>query len=155
MLSVNGYKWMLVADRRRLLYVDSALRQRCWPNVIGGAAITDWRDHENLHHGVPEFSTKAEKYEGGMLAFGPLYGMGASIEMMLEMGPERIEQRVMELARMTTAALRAAGGGVVHCESPIVTARFERSAEDLVASPGAAHCGRRAAWEFARVAAVL
>jgi len=106
--------------------------------VIGWRSHRGWRQHENLHHGAPEFSAKAEKYEGGMLAFDPLYAMGASIEMMLETGPAKIEERVMQLAAMTRDVLRRAGGKLAadrdaHYESPVVTARFEgKDARQLV-----------------------
>jgi cysteine desulfurase/selenocysteine lyase len=130
MLSVNGYKWMLAPTGAGFLYVDTALRDRLRPNVIGWRSHHGWRDHENLHHGTPELVSTAEKYEGGMLAFGPLYAMEASIEMMLEIGPCVIEQRVMELTAMTRDVLRRAGGALSadrdpHYDSPVVTARFE------------------------------
>jgi selenocysteine lyase/cysteine desulfurase len=130
MLSVNGYKWMLAPTGAGFLYVDPAVRAWLRPNVIGWRSHHGWRRHENLHHGAPEFSSKSEKYEGGMLAFDPIYGMGASVEMMLKIGPKRIEQRVMQLAAMTRDVMRRAGGRLgadrdAHYESPIVTARFE------------------------------
>jgi selenocysteine lyase/cysteine desulfurase len=46
-----------------------------------------------LIHGAPQFSDTAGKYEGGMPNFPSLYAMGASIEMILEIGPEEIEAR--------------------------------------------------------------
>ena len=69
-----------------------------------------------------------------MLAFAPLYALGASVEMMLAIGPERIERRVMDLAGRAAEALRESGGEVLHCESPIVTARFDRDASKLAAA---------------------
>jgi cysteine desulfurase/selenocysteine lyase len=137
MLSVNGYKWMLAPTGAGFMYIDPVLRGRLRPNVIGWRSHHAWRDHENLHHGAPEFGTKAEKYEGGMLAFGPLYGMAASIEMMLEIGPGAIEERVMQLTAITQDILRRAGGRLAgdrapHYDGPVVTARFEgRDARDL------------------------
>jgi len=130
MLSVNGYKWMLAPAGAGFMYIDPAVRAWLQPNVIGWRSHHTWRDHENLHHGVPEFGTKAEKYESGMLAFGPLYGMSASIEMMLDIGPPAIEQRVMHLAAMTRDVLRRAGGSLAadrdpHYDTPVVTARFD------------------------------
>lgn len=130
MFSVDGYKWMLAPTGAGFLYLDPALREHLRPNVIGWRSHRGWREHENLHHGAPEFGTKAEKYEGGMLAFGPIYGMGASVEMMLEIGPPVIEQRVMHLAALTRDVLRRAGGSLAadrdaHYDSPVVTARFE------------------------------
>jgi selenocysteine lyase/cysteine desulfurase len=137
MLSVNGYKWLLAPTGAGFMYIDPKLRDELRPNVIGWRSHYGWRDHENLHHGTPEFGLKAEKYEGGMLAFGPIYAMGASVDMMLEIGPCAIEERVMQLARTVREVLRRAGGSLPgdrlpHYDSPIVTARFEgKDARDL------------------------
>jgi cysteine desulfurase/selenocysteine lyase len=133
MLAVHGYKWLLAPNGAGFCYVSPELRERLEPNVIGWRSHKDWRRPEQLHHGEPVFSSSAEKYEGGMLAFAPIYAMGASVEMMLQIGPARIEQRVMDLACQTAEALRQSGGKVVHCESPIVTAQFERDASELAA----------------------
>lgn len=129
-LSVDGYKWLLAPTGGGFLYVDKDLRERLRPTVVGWRSHRGWREHENLHHGAPEFSNQAEKYEGGMLSFGPIYGMAASVEMMLDIGPGAIEQRVLQLAASTREALRSAGGDLPadrmpHYDSPIVTARFE------------------------------
>lgn len=129
MLSVNGYKWLLAPTGAGFMYIDPEVRQWLKPNVIGWRSHRGWREHENLHHGAPEFNSKAEKYEGGMLAFDPVYAMGASVEMMLEIGPRVIEERVMQLAAKTRDILRRAGGSLLadrlsHYDSPIATARF-------------------------------
>jgi cysteine desulfurase/selenocysteine lyase len=130
MLSVNAYKWMISPTGAGFMYVDPKLRASLPPSVIGWRSDQGWRDHENLHHGAPQFAEGADKYEGGMLAFGPIYAMAASVEMMLEIGPRVIEERVMELALETRDVLRNAGGHLLadrdwHYDSPIVTARFE------------------------------
>jgi selenocysteine lyase/cysteine desulfurase len=72
----------------------------------------------------------AEKYEGGMLAFPVIYAMGASLEMMLEIGPDTIEHRVMELAEKARAMLGELGARLLydekpHYDSPVIAARFE------------------------------
>lgn len=138
MLSVDGYKWLLSPTGAGFVYIDPAVRAWLRPNVIGWRSHRGWRHYENLHHGAPEFAAKAEKYEGGMLAFDPIYAMGASVDMMLETGPPAIEERVMGLAALTRDVLRRAGANLpadrdAHYESPIVTARFEgKDARQLV-----------------------
>jgi len=125
MLAVHGYKWMLAPTGAGFTYVDPELRQRLNPTVIGWRSDRAWRDVDALHHGRPRFEDAAEKYEGGNLSHGLLYGLEASVEMMLELGPERIEARVLELAALLREVLRKAGGEVAYADTPIVAARFE------------------------------
>jgi cysteine desulfurase/selenocysteine lyase len=74
----------------------------------------------------------AEKYEGGSVAVPLLYAMEASIDLMLEIGPDAIEQRVLDLAGQTRAILRQLGAEVDCGASQIVTAKFEnRDASEL------------------------
>ena len=61
---------------------------------------------DNLHHGAPEFSTAAEKYEGGMLVFPSLYGMQGSVELLEQLGIGAIESRVLELTELLRANSR-------------------------------------------------
>ena len=120
MLAVHGYKWLLCPNGAGFMYVRPALRERLPPNIVGWRSHFDWRSVDNLHHGVPEPTSRAEKYEGGMLPFALIYAMQASIEMMLEIGPDAIERRVLELAHQTREILRENGEssekrGVQHC----------------------------------------
>jgi selenocysteine lyase/cysteine desulfurase len=129
LFAVDAYKWLLSPNGAGFMYVSPELRERLAPAVIGWRSHSGWRNHENLHHGAPQFASEAEKYEGGMLPFALLYAMDAVVEMMQAMGPERIERRVMELAAKTQDVLRAAGAVLPadsspYYDSPIVTARF-------------------------------
>ena len=130
MYAVHAYKWLLSPNGAGFMYVQPSLRERLQPNVIGWRSHRDWRSVDNLHHGAPEFASEAEKYEGGMLTFAVLYGMQASLEMILEIGPEAIEGRDLELAECARASLRRLGARLPGDESPyfnspIVAARFE------------------------------
>jgi len=129
LFAVDAYKWLLSPNGASFMYVSPELRERLAPAVIGWRSDRNWRNHENLTHGPLEFPAGAEKYEGGMLAFTMLYAMDAVIGMILDIGPERIERRVMELAGQTRDVLRAAGAALPadrlpHYDSQVVTARF-------------------------------
>jgi cysteine desulfurase / selenocysteine lyase len=129
-LAVHGYKWLLAPNGAGFMYVSPEVRGWLEPGVIGWRSHRGWRDHDNLHHGTPEFKSEAEKYEGGMLTFAVLYGMAASLEMFLEIGPGVIERRVAELAEQVRCVLRKAGAALLadqcpHYDSPIIAARFE------------------------------
>jgi selenocysteine lyase/cysteine desulfurase len=129
MLAVHGYKWMLAPTGAGFLYVDPAMRQWLEPNVVGWRSHRDWRRVDSLHHGAPDFVDTAEKYEGGSLVFPCVYALGAAVRMLLEVGPEAIERRVLELAEGVRRIVGELGGELVagdspHFRSPIVAARF-------------------------------
>jgi selenocysteine lyase/cysteine desulfurase len=105
--------------------VAPALRQRLEPLAIGWRSHHDWRRVDWLHEGAPELMDGAEKYEAGMLSSLSLYALAASLELMFELGPERIEERVLGLAREVRARIRALGGEPLpYDNTAIVAARF-------------------------------
>jgi cysteine desulfurase/selenocysteine lyase len=132
MLAVNAYKWMCSPNGAGFMYVSPSLRERLEPAVIGWRSDAGWRSVATLNHGAPAFVESAEKYEGGMLPFGPLYGMAESISLMLELGPAQIEARVLDLVAQAREMLQAAGAEIAHANSPILAAQFaKRPAEAL------------------------
>ena len=125
MFAVHAYKWLLSPNGAGFVYVRPELREKLAPNVVGWRSDRGWRAVDQLNHGAPQFSEAAEKYEGGMLNFSALYAMGASVGMMLDIGPAVIEQRVMELASIARGMLKQAGAQILHENSPIIAARFD------------------------------
>jgi cysteine desulfurase / selenocysteine lyase len=135
MLAVHAYKWLISPNGAGFMYVSPEFRERLKPNVVGWRSHKDWRRVDSLHHGAPEFVAGAEKYEGGMLNFPSLYAMGASLDLIHHLGPDRIEARVLDLAERCSAALQSCGAEVEHGSTPIITARFlDRDASALAHS---------------------
>jgi selenocysteine lyase/cysteine desulfurase len=126
-LAVHGYKWLMSPTGAGFLYVSPEFRKKLPPNVIGWRSHHDWRNVDRLHSGTPEFKDAAEKYEGGGLPFHLLYAMEASVDWMLEIGPEAIERRVLELANSTRRMLRGLGAQMEDTGSQIVMAGFPGS----------------------------
>ena len=124
MLAVHGYKWLLCPNGCGFAYVRPDVREWLPANVIGWRSHHDWRNVNNLHHGRPQPSSRAEKYEGGMLAMPLIYALDASVGLQLELGPANIEQRVMDLTARLRQILLAAGAAVPDYGSQIVTACF-------------------------------
>ncbi len=131
--AVNAYKWMCSPNGAGFMYVSPELRKRLEPAVIGWRSDANWRSVATLNHGAPNLLESAEKYEGGMLSFAPLYGMGETISLMLELGPATIEARVLDLAQQARQILESAGADISHENTAILAAHFpNRSAEQLV-----------------------
>jgi cysteine desulfurase / selenocysteine lyase len=122
--AVHGYKWLISPPGSAFMAIAEPLRRVLRPIMVGWRSHKTWRDVDNLHHGVPEFKESAEKYEGGGLPFALLYALEQSVEMMLEIGPKLIEQRVLELTESAKARLRELGAEVADTGSQIVAAKF-------------------------------
>jgi selenocysteine lyase/cysteine desulfurase len=132
-LALQGYKWLISPPGAGFMYVSRRMRKRLVPNIVGWRSHKDWRTVDRLHYGTPEFKDAAEKYEGGGLAFPLIYAMEASVNWILEIGPEAIEQRVLGLAGLLRQKLCAMGAEVAPPGSQIVTAKFPgEDAERLV-----------------------
>ncbi len=122
MLAVNCYKWMLAPNGIAFAAVHPRLRPRLKPLAIGWRSHRGWRNVNNLWHGAPELKDSAEKYEGGMLPSALLYGLEASVDLMLELTPQAIEARVLGLAAQARALFP---GALPYADSPIVAAPVE------------------------------
>ncbi|MDZ4802735.1 MAG: aminotransferase class V-fold PLP-dependent enzyme [Bryobacteraceae bacterium] len=124
MLSVNAYKWMNSPNGAGFAYVAPALRAALHPSVVGWRSDQGWRRVDHLHHGEPVFVEAAERFEGGMLDFPSLYGFEASVDLVLELGADRVEARVLDLAAQCCSLLEEFGGNIAHQDSAIVAAEF-------------------------------
>ena len=135
-LAVHGYKWLGSPTGAGFMYVSPEFRGKLPPSVVGWRSHFDWRNVDRLHHGIPEFSDSAEKYEGGGLPFHLLYAMGACIDWQLAIGLEQIEERVFALARLTRKTLEDLTAIVPENGSHIVCARFPGHDKTTRASHG-------------------
>jgi cysteine desulfurase / selenocysteine lyase len=124
MLCVDAYKWLMSPNGAGFVYIDPELRSYLQPSVVGWRSDTGWREVNNLNHNDPIFPDSAQKYEGGMICFPSLYALSAVVSLLLEIGPQVIEARVLELASKTRVMLKDLGAEVNTDDSQIVTARF-------------------------------
>jgi cysteine desulfurase/selenocysteine lyase len=131
--AAHAYKWLISPPGSAFMAVLEPVRSTLRSIKVGWRSHKTWRNVDNLHHGAPEFSDSAEKYEGGGLPFALLYALEQSIGMMLEIGPDLIEQRVMELAASARYRLRELGAEVAENGSQIVAAKFPRRDPSLLA----------------------
>ncbi len=134
--AVHAYKWILAPNGTGFMYVAPQVREWLQPTLVGWRSDRNWRNLDQLEAAAPKFAPAAERYEGGMLAHSLIYGLGASVEMMLEIGPAAIEQRVMELAGLTRRMLESHGGEFLegeHYRSPILAPKFPGRDASLLA----------------------
>ena len=130
-IGVDAYKWLCAPNGAGFGYFSPKVREWLMPAVVGWRSHKGWRSVEALHAGAPEFEDKAERYEGGMIPFPSLYALRECVKTVLEIGPEVVEKRVLELTENCRQGLVSLGaellsGGGKDFNSPILAARFSQ-----------------------------
>lgn len=105
-LSADSHKWMLGMPGIGFLYVSRAVVDRVRPVLVGWHSTTDaW----NFDRAFFELRGDAGKLEEGSPSYTGIYGMGAAIDLLLEVSVERVAARVEQLLDLADAGLRALG----------------------------------------------
>jgi cysteine desulfurase/selenocysteine lyase len=127
-LCSTGHKWMLSGYGSGFVYLSRELQANSHPRSIGWLSVQDPYGGKNDEvHLRRDVSARAEL---GCPHFAGIFALGASIELMQSIGMKNIETRALELNRLLTDRLQAAGWRVL---SPLNDEQF-RSAETLVAT---------------------
>lgn len=93
-LSADGHKWLLGPEGIGIFYCRKELARRLNPPLIG------WKSVENeLNFDHPDFrlKTNALRFEEGSMNLMGIFGLGAAIDLLLEIGIEKIHTRVLDL----------------------------------------------------------
>ncbi len=114
-LSADGHKWMLGPEGVGLFYCRHELLGLLQPSSVGWLSVTDptnWGEY-NL-----EFHDDARRFDGGSYNLAGIWGLGASLEWLLELGVDAIWERVRMLTDRLVDGVRAKGYRVVSSRNP-------------------------------------
>ena len=109
-LAVGGHKWLLALEGCGCLFVSRRVADRIASVLHGWKSVTD-ADTYLPYHFNPR--PDAAKFEPGSPSVLSTYALGAAIDLLLEVGPDRIEDHLLELTDRLGAGLRARGAQVV------------------------------------------
>jgi cysteine desulfurase / selenocysteine lyase len=130
-LCSTGHKWMLAGFGTGFVYLSRELLGETRPRAVSWMSVEDPFAMRNDRFTVrPDAAARAEV---GCPHFAGIFALGAAVDYHLELGPERVERRALELNRVLTERLTEAGWRIL---SPLGD-EGARSAETLVA------CGER------------
>lgn len=101
-----GHKWLLGAQGAAILYVRRGLLDRLHPVGVGWNSVVNPRDFSTI-----DFTLKphAGRWESGTLNVAGITALGASLELLLEIGIPAVEQRLFALTEHLCDRARAAG----------------------------------------------
>jgi selenocysteine lyase/cysteine desulfurase len=125
-LSATGHKWMLAGYGSGFVYLSRELLERSKPRAIGWLSVEDpYSDRNNEVHLRGDAAARAEL---GCPHFAGMFALGASAEMITNLGIKNIEARALGLNRFLTDRLQESAWKVL---SPLSDEGM-RSAETLV-----------------------
>jgi selenocysteine lyase/cysteine desulfurase len=109
-LSADGHKWLLGPEGAGLFYCRHELLGLLRPSSVGWLSVKQHQDYASYRL---EFRDDARRFDGGSYNVTGIWGLGASIDWFLELGVDRIWQRVKLLTDRLVEGVRAKGYRVV------------------------------------------
>jgi selenocysteine lyase/cysteine desulfurase len=127
-LAADGHKWLVGPEGAGILYMRRALVERLHPVGVGWNSVVGSRDFSRI-----DFKLKPHtgRWESGSLNVAGIIGLGASVELLLGIGVDRMTARLLEL---TDQLCDEAGRG----GWPVFSSRLpaEKSAIVSLVAPG-------------------
>lgn len=103
-LAADAHKWLLGPEGIGIFYARRDLIPKLKPPLIGWNSVEDPLDFDRIHF---ELRKDAGRFEEGSPATFMIYALGAAIDLLLEVGVERIRERVHELTEHLIHGLQA------------------------------------------------
>lgn len=129
--AADAHKYLIGPEGIALLYVSDRVIDRIQPTVLGWTSV---KNYEQFSHRAIDYKLDyregAERFECGTLNTAGVYGLGAAIDLFLEVGPEKIEEYLLGLSdylaeRLTSKGYEVVGSRNAGEKSAIVTCRHE------------------------------
>jgi selenocysteine lyase/cysteine desulfurase len=109
-MAVGGHKWLLAPEGCGCLFVSHRVVDRLSSVLQGWKSVTD-ADTYLPYHFTPR--PDAGKFEPGSPSVLSTYALGAAIDVLHEVGPARIEGRLLALTDRLAAGVRRRGADLV------------------------------------------
>jgi cysteine desulfurase / selenocysteine lyase len=105
-LAADGHKWLLGPEGCGILYVRKERQDSIFPREFGWTTVAAYNDYSSRDMALRE---DAGRYECGTLNTIGCYGLLASMELLLDIGPGRIGDVVQSLADQLAEGARRKG----------------------------------------------
>jgi cysteine desulfurase/selenocysteine lyase len=113
--AADAHKFLLGPEGAALLYLGPRAFDRVRPTIVGWTSVRDPYNFADLEQ---EYAAGARRFEPGALNVNGVLGLGASIEMFLQVGVEKIETYLLGLTDYLCARLQERGYQIVSSRRP-------------------------------------
>ncbi len=114
-LSADGHKWLLSPEGIGGFYISRDVMEMVEPVILGWHSVKNRFDFENYDF---RLSPDARRFEPGSMNTVGMAAFGASMELLLEIGVDRVWERVRRLTERILEKAREAGYEVLSPENP-------------------------------------
>jgi len=114
-LASDGHKWICGPEGCGLFYCRRELLGRLRPTTVGWACMKNALEFGTYQF---EFLDDVRRFDCGSYNLAGVYGLGAAIELLLEVGIDAIARHVLELTDRLVAGVVAKGYRVVSSRRP-------------------------------------
>ncbi len=102
-LATGAQKWLCAPEGIGFFYCDQELCGHLRPSTIGWRSMVNGEDYGNYQF---EFHSDARRFEAGSYNMAGVYGLGASIELLQEIGIDNIAEHVLSITDRLVNGLR-------------------------------------------------
>ena len=114
-LAADAHKWLCGPEGAGAFFVRKEIQGHLRPTCIGGASMKNmWQFHPYQF----EFHDSARRYDSGSFNLPGIYGLGAAVDWVLEVGVQNISRRILELTDRLVTGLRDKGYRIVSSREP-------------------------------------
>lgn len=114
-LAADGHKWLCGPEGCGIFYCNRDLIGHLNPVMAGWLCMVNAQDYGHYKF---EFVDTARKFDTGSYNLAGIYGLGASIEMFLQVGIDRVAAHVLMLTDRLVAGLRDKGYRIISSRRP-------------------------------------
>jgi selenocysteine lyase/cysteine desulfurase len=111
-LAADGHKWLLGPEGAGVFYLRHEHLQRLRPVGIGWNSVRQGADFGRIEL---EFKDSAARYEGGTYNVGGLVALGASLDLLVDLGAEALAACVLEITDLACDRLQSLGATIFSC----------------------------------------
>jgi len=125
-LTADAHKWMLGPEGIGIFYARKELLDQVEPQLVGWNSVAQPLDFDRIHF---DWKPNAERFEEGTQNGMSIYGLGACVDLLLEVGVSRIAERLLALTERLQSGLQELGAELHNSRNPahrsgIVSFRF-------------------------------
>jgi cysteine desulfurase / selenocysteine lyase len=132
--AADGHKYLLAPEGNAILYISDSIIDRIRPTALGWMSVESPLFTHDLDYHL-NYREGAQRFESGTLNTVGVYGLGAAIDLFLEVGTTKIEEYLIGLNDYLAGGLTSRGYQVVSSRRPgevsaVLACRHEKHAPE-------------------------